>query len=87
MVEGTKWSKKEGRMQTQWYSKVTSENPLPDYPRPQMKRKDWQNLNGLWNYTVTSAKADFPNEFEGKILVPFAIESPLSGVKRQLYPK
>ncbi|MHA1309133.1 MAG: glycoside hydrolase family 2 protein, partial [Candidatus Heimdallarchaeota archaeon] len=38
-------------------------------------------------YTVTSAKADFPNEFEGKILVPFAIESPLSGVKRQLYPK
>ncbi|MHA1354172.1 MAG: glycoside hydrolase family 2 protein [Candidatus Heimdallarchaeota archaeon] len=81
------WSKKKGRMQTQWYNDVISENPLPDYPRPQMKRKEWLNLNGLWEYAVTSSKVQFPSEFEGKILVPFAIESSLSGVEKQLYPK
>ncbi|MHA1245165.1 MAG: glycoside hydrolase family 2 protein, partial [Candidatus Heimdallarchaeota archaeon] len=87
MSKEINWSKKEGRMQTQWYNEVTHENPLPNYPRPQMKRKEWLNLNGLWEYAVTNAKAECPTSFDGKILVPFAIESPLSGVERQLHPK
>src|SRR5690606_37020556 len=60
---------------------------LPEYPRPQMVRGEWQNLNGLWNYAVTSLLDDQPNEWQGKILVPFPIESDLSGVKKAVGPE
>ena len=68
---------------TQWAAQVDPTNVLPEYPRPQMTRPQWQNLNGLWNYAVT-AKDAAPQEYEGKILVPFAIESALSGVGRTI---
>ena len=68
---------------TEWASQVDPANVLPEYPRPQMERPDWQNLNGLWDYAVT-AKDARPDGYDGKILVPFAIESALSGVGRTL---
>lgn len=73
------WAPAGNRIKTQWAEKVDPANPLPEYPRPQMVRPTWQNLNGLWNFAITSEKAtDF--KAEGKILVPFAVESSLSGV-------
>ena len=63
------------------------EKPRAEYPRPQMERAQWQNLNGLWQYAVVPKDAAMPDEFEGEILVPFAIESSLSGVGRRLDDK
>jgi len=67
---------------TEWADKVDPNQPLPEYPRPQMVRDNWVNLNGLWDYAVTGVRDPQPTKFEGKILVPFCIESALSGVKR-----
>src|SRR2546425_1081596 len=57
-----------------------------EYPRPQMVRDDWMNLNGLWEYAIASKDADQPKQFDGKILVPFPIESALSGVMKRIGP-
>jgi len=70
-------------IRTPWAADVNPENVLPEYPRPQMVRADWMNLNGLWNYAITEASAE-SFESEGEILVPFAVESSLSGVGRRL---
>ena len=73
---------------TVWGEKVTPENAWRGYPRPQMVRKNWVNLNGEWDYAVTSVTntSGRPKTWDGKILVPFAIESSLSGVGRLLNP-
>ncbi|MFA5697127.1 MAG: sugar-binding domain-containing protein, partial [Candidatus Izemoplasmatales bacterium] len=60
--------------------------PLNDYPRPQLVRSQWMNLNGLYEYTVLDKTIAFPELFIGEILVPFAIESAASGVKKPLAP-
>ena len=80
----TEWKPVEGGLQSIFTKDVTANNPLPEYPRPQFERKDWQNLNGLWDYAITKTNASQPADFDGKILVPYPIESSLSGVKRQL---
>src|SRR5213596_1956214 len=54
--------------------------PLPEYPRPQLVRKEWLNLNGLWDYAIRPKNESQPSVFDGKLLVPFPIESALSGV-------
>lgn len=66
---------------------VKSEQPgIPsEYPRPQLRRRAWQCLNGLWEYAITK-DPDMPETFDGAILVPFSPEAPLSGVGRQLQP-
>jgi len=66
---------------TRWAKDVTPENVWQEYPRPQMRRKDWLNLNGLWQYKIAPKEQNKVTEFNGQILVPFPIESALSGVK------
>lgn len=81
------WKPVPGNLQTQWSDQVNPELPLPEYPRPQMERKAWINLNGLWNYAVSPKEAAQIDGYDGQILVPFAIESSLSGVMRTLLPE
>lgn len=80
------WQPVSGNLLTRWAKDVTPENAWREYPRPQLVRPEWQNLNGLWEYAITPKdRADFPGA-QGQILVPFPIESALSGVKRPLDP-
>lgn len=70
-----------GSLQTPWTAEASQEMPLPEYPRPQLVRSDnWKNLNGKWNYALLPVNSPKPTEWDGEILVPFAIESQLSGV-------
>jgi hypothetical protein len=65
-------------LKTRWAADVNPDHPLPEYPRPQMERKQWVNLNGPWNYAIADADAPRPASFEKRIIVPFPIESQLS---------
>lgn len=77
------WHLIKDRIVTPWAEKVDPNAPLPEYPRPQLVRENnWKNLNGLWSYAITPASQDKPAKYEGSILVPFAVESALSGVGR-----
>ena len=76
----------QGQMSTRWTAQVSQTEPWPDYPRPQMVRAQWLNLNGPWDYAVVPGDQMGPGAYTGKILVPFALESALSGVKRALKP-
>ena len=77
-----KWQMVPGKIASPWADKVDVANVLPEYPRPQLKRNEWTNLNGLWQYAALpkSEGENMPSSFQGDILVPFAIESALSGV-------
>ena len=81
------WKAAPSSLSTPWTSQVNPGNALPEYPRPQMVRKHWTNLNGLWEYAIEPKEGGRPHQFEGQILVPFAVESSLSGVKRALTPE
>lgn len=76
------WKPVEGRISTQWSEQVNPDNVLPEYPRPIMERTEWKNLNGLWDYAIIEKGKHAPSVFDGKILVPFAVESSLSGVAK-----
>ncbi len=80
------WKPVPGKMMTEWGEKVTVANAWAEYPRPGFVRERWQNLNGLWDYAVRPRTATQPAQFDGKILVPFAVESALSGVGRPVTP-
>lgn len=87
-IKATDWELKRTKIVSDFALKVTPDNVWQEYPRPIIQRKNWKNLNGLWNYTVTKHQAEIPKSIsEGKILVPFAIESALSGVQRQFMPE
>ena len=77
------WAPVGENIKSPWAEEVNPAAPLPEYPRPQMVRADWMNLNGLWNYAVTEASGEYLKA-DGKILVPFAVESSLSGVGRKI---
>lgn len=68
------------RIKTRWAKEVTPENTWKSYPRPQMERGEWENLNGLWKYNVTDKESAEPKDWRGEILVPYPYESSLSGV-------
>lgn len=85
-VYSQEYSAVRGRLMTTWGEKVTPANSWQEYPRPQMKRTEWQNLNGLWEYAIATMEAAKPDSYHGNILVPFAIESSLSGVGKPVLP-
>ena len=72
-------------MKTIWGETLDPNAVLQEYPRPQMVRGRYRNLNGLWDYAITDAAAP-PERWDGEILVPFSPEAPLSGVGRTLLP-
>ncbi|MBL1409280.1 glycoside hydrolase family 2 protein [Sphingobacterium faecale] len=76
------WKPIDSHILTSWGENLSSDKPHPEYPRPQLIRtNNWQNLNGLWKYAIRSVKSvEIPSQWDGNILVPFAIESALSGV-------
>lgn len=80
------WHPADGPLMTRWAKLVSPTNALPEYPRPQMVRPDWQSLNGLWDYAITDKNTTTPANYDGKILVPFPIESALLGVMKAFLP-
>lgn len=72
-------------LQTRWGKNLNYEHILDEYPRPQMVRENYINLNGYWDYAITQDK-NIPCQFQGKIVVPFSPEAHLSGVHKQLQP-
>ncbi|MCG6955916.1 MAG: hypothetical protein LJF04_07985 [Gemmatimonadetes bacterium] len=72
------------RLKTRWAADVDTAAPLPEYPRPQMTRPAWQSLNGRWDYALQDGAAPQPDTWDGHILVPFPVESQLSGVSRMV---
>ncbi|AEL27744.1 glycoside hydrolase family 2 protein [Cyclobacterium marinum] len=74
------WQPKKDKILSEWAINIDPNAPLPEYPRPQMSRENWTNLNGIWKYTIIEKGSTEPENFQGDILVPYAIESALSGV-------
>ncbi|NQV31757.1 MAG: hypothetical protein HQ515_03640, partial [Phycisphaeraceae bacterium] len=80
------WDIVKGDMVTRWAKDVSPTNALPDYPRPMMQRNQWKNLNGLWQFALRSAEQTRrPESFDSHILVPFCVESALSGIKKTVH--
>ena len=78
------WKPVGDKIKTEWAEQVDPNNVLPEYPRPIMERGEWKNLNGLWNYAIIDKGQPMPTSFDGEILVPFAVESSLSGVGKPM---
>lgn len=83
-VNAKSWKPAGNHIKTEWGENLNPENVWQEYPRPIMEREQWANLNGLWDYAITPVSAGQPSEYESEILVPFAVESSLSGVGRTL---
>lgn len=83
-VQAQEWKPAGNRIKTPWAEQVNPAIPWPEYPRPQLVRADWQNLNGLWDYDILPKGSAVPDAFQGRILVPYAIESALSGVQKSV---
>jgi beta-galactosidase/beta-glucuronidase len=77
------WQPAGNKIKTNWATQINVDNVLPDYPRPIMERTEWQNLNGLWDYAILPQSQPYTQP-DGQILVPFAVESSLSGVQKTL---
>ena len=78
------WKPAGDKIKTKWVEQINPQNVLPEYPRPQLERTDWVNLNGEWEYAIKPKGEVEPNSFDGNILVPFAVESSLSGVQKEV---
>ena len=86
-VQAQSWKAVEGKIMSQWAKTVNPENAWQEYPRPQFERDQWKNLNGLWDYAILKTNEIKPKQYQGKILVPFSFESPLSGVGKNIDPE
>ncbi|MEO7100728.1 MAG: sugar-binding domain-containing protein [Luteolibacter sp.] len=80
------WKPVEGKMLTPWGAKLDPAAAWAEYPRPQLQRKDWTNLNGLWSYAIAGKDSSKPETWAGEILIPFCPESSLSGVGKLIEP-
>lgn len=78
------WKPAGDKLKTKWAETIDVKNVLPEYPRPIMERTAWFNMNGLWEYAIAEVGQQEPQKFDGEILVPFAVESSLSGVQKEL---
>jgi hypothetical protein len=101
-VAVAEWKVPESPMKTRWTDAVTPENALREHPQPMFERENWMSLNGLWNYKLekigykaiqglvskpSMTEGKVPTQWDGELLVPFAIDSPLSGVMHVLRPQ
>lgn len=77
------WKLADNPILTQWAGEIDPARPWPEYPRPDAAREEWLNLNGLWDYAISESDTE-PAHWEGKILVPYPVESALSGVKKRV---
>ena len=84
VAQNSSWHIAGDHIKSPWADSVNPNNVLPDYPRPQLQRANWTNLNGLWQFAILpkEAQSTIPTIFQGNILVPFAVESALSGVAK-----
>lgn len=84
----SEWRPDSSVLLTRWAADVDPQCPLPEYPRPQLTRPEWLNLNGLWQYAIRprTMEKDSLSDYDGKILVPYPVESALSGVAKALKP-
>ena len=78
------WQPAGDQLKTRWASEIDVNNVLPEYPRPIMERGEWQNLNGWWEYAILPVGKAKPASFDGNILVPYPVESSLSGVQKRV---
>lgn len=78
------WQPAQGPLMTRWANDVSPERVHPEYPRPQLIRKEWLNLNGLWDYAIIAKTEGKPERFSEQILVPFPVESALSGAMKRV---
>ncbi len=78
------WEPKTSPILTPWGENLDTSQVLPAYPRPQMVRKNWTNLNGWWDFALTDSAVVWPGSFTERILVPFCVESTLSGITRKV---
>jgi beta-galactosidase/beta-glucuronidase len=83
---GFAWAPATGHMMTKYAASVDPNSVWPEYPRPQLVRSQWINLNGLWDWAIVPDQTSPPSHWEGQILVPFPLESALSGICRPLRP-
>ncbi len=80
----SQWKPAGDKIKTKWGENLDPQNVLSEYPRPLMERNEWLNLNGMWQYAIAPKGSDEPKVYDGNILVPFAIESSLSGVQKKV---
>jgi hypothetical protein len=85
-ADGQDWKPVPGHLATRWAAQVSPDNVWPEYPRPTLVRERWANLNGLWSYAIAAQDSPRPTTEAGRILVPFPIESSLSGVGKAIGP-
>ncbi len=85
-VVSAQWKPVEGRIMTKWGTALDPQKVWSEYPRPQLERENWTNLNGLWSYAISPQADAKPAEWAGEILVPFAPEAALSGVGKTIEP-
>lgn len=81
---GAQWKPAGDKIKTRWAKEINPDHVWQEYPRPIMVRDQWKNLNGLWDYAITPKGSAKPTDYDGKILVPFAVESSLSGVMKEV---
>src|SRR2546423_7140958 len=81
------WEPAKAPLMTRWAKDVSPTSVLAEYPRPQMVRSNWLNLNGLWDFALIPKDAGKPTVFSRQILVPFPPECALSGVMTNVTEK